>query len=148
VLKQVTFLAPYSPYTKPANIQPLDIGMKIFPNYKTGALMGVKYPIEVEQQLLMLLRHTHKERGLPLPLSTLHGYDAANRLGISHRVFQRWVEKGWIYSWTNWMVVQNQKAPYPPNWSSDEQGRIVVPGATLFSELEVEALRLAKPCDL
>ena len=150
MLKQVSLLNTCALYAKPTNPKPLSKGMSIFPNCETGALMGVEYPLELEQQVKVLLRHAHKERELAQPTYALSEYEAAKKLGIRRSVFQRWVKKGWIYCWTPWRVVDNWPSQwqYPRNWAYDENGNIVLPGAALFSELEVEALRLAKPRDL
>jgi hypothetical protein len=148
MLKQVSLLNTCALYAKPTNPKPLDKGMYIFPNCETGALMGVEYPLDAEHQVKVLLRYAHKERDRPLPICTLHATDAAKRLGISQSVLRRWVKKGWIYCWTSWIVVENWPSRYPPTLFSDESGNVVIPAVTLFSELEVEALRIAKPRDL
>lgn len=147
MLKQASLLQTYALRTKPTNPKLLNKGLYIFPNCETGALMGVEYPLELEQQVKVLLRHAHKERELSRPTYGISEYEAAKKLGIRRSVFQSWVKKGWIYCWTSWRVVNNwpSQYSYPPSWAFDESGNIVLPDETLFSELEVEALRLAKP---
>jgi predicted DNA-binding protein (UPF0251 family) len=150
MLKQVHLLNTSVLYAEPNNPKPLTKGMYIFPNCETGALMGVEYPLELEQQVKVLLRQAHKERELSRPTYTMSRKEAAKRLGIKQSVLQSWVKKGWIYCWPNWVVIENWplQLPYPPSWASDESRNVVVSCETLFSELEVEALRLVKPRDL
>lgn len=134
MLKQVTLLNTHTRYyARHTDPQPLDMGMYVFPNHKTGALMGVKYPLGLESKVFKLLRYAHEERSMPRPLHTMHDTDAARMLGISRSVFERWVKKGWIHCWTQWV---------------GKNGKVLTPGFAMFSELEVEALCLARPCDL
>lgn len=146
MLKQVSLLNSCALFAELTNPEPLGMGMYVFSNYRTGALTGVKYPLEIEHRLLVLLQSAHKQRD-SIPERIMYNPTAAKRLGISQRTLQRWVEKGWIYGWPVWVVNQDWTGPLPTGWSHNEDDEVVMP-LTMFSEVEVEALRLAKPCDL
>ena len=107
---------------------PEDMGLYVFPNCTNGALIGVKYPLKAGSQVSLLLRLAFEERLTYRPTIELLAPDAAAKLGISLSTLRRWIAKGWIYYWP----------------AEDADGREV----KVFSEAEVEALRLAKPRDL
>jgi len=111
--------------------KPQDTGLYVFPNCTNGALMGVEYPLELGREVERLLRRAHEDRQVWCPQHALSANDAAKKLGISRSTLRRWVAKGWIYAWTK--------------WDTDFLGLYIETPGYLFSEMEVEAYRLAKP---
>jgi hypothetical protein len=112
-----------------------DTGLYVFPNCTTGALMGVKYPSKFGSQVALLLRLAFDERDYTLPTYALSEDAAAEKLGINCATLRQWVKKGWIWYWTEWKKFGDSNVMFP------------LPGK-IFSEIEVEALRLAKPRNL
>ena len=149
MLSQVSELETFAWSTPPEKPKRPTKGMFIFPNCQTGALMGVEYPLKAKRQAAFLLKLAHAERDWTLPEYPLSESAAAEMLGISISVLQNWVKKGWIYYWNKWKVLGLETRSYPAEWDSTEYNKVMIPlPERIFSEIEVEALLLAKPRDL
>lgn len=148
MLSEVSELETFAFSTPPETPKRLTKGMFVFPNCKTGASMGVEYPLKAKRQAAFLLKLAHAERDWNLPQYPLSESAAAEMLGISMSVLQNWVNKGWIYYWTEWEISETQTASYPPCWDSESKKVMLPLPGRIFSEIEVEALLLAKPRDL
>lgn len=115
----------YASSTTPRVPQPKDSCLLSFPNYVTGFLMGVECSYASRKQVKQLLKLAHAERFYVTPPPRVLTPEATtNLLRISLSTLSSWVSKGWIYRW------------YTRH------------GLSVFSETEVQALRLARPRSL
>jgi hypothetical protein len=112
-------------YPKPTVVpEPKDGCLLTFPNYVTGSLMGVEcaYAVRIQVENLLKLAHAERYYKSPPPKVVLE-LKAAEMLNISPSTLRGWVSKGWIYRWYTLY-------------------------GSVFSDAEVQALRLAKPRSL
>jgi hypothetical protein len=110
-----------TPATSPV-IKPDDRCLLFFPNYVTGALMGVDCAATEREQVESWLKLAHAERYYQAPPAQFLSLDAAAaQLKLSRSTIWRWIAKGWLYSWR----ARNYEC--------------------VVSQAEVHALRLASP---